>query len=111
MDVRGLTVRVLQNIAVAAVQYSRPAVNQSRGMASRLRAPASRLDAYQLHRRVADEWVKDPRRIAAAADTSHYYVRQPTKPLQALLPCLAADDRLEVPDDQRKRVRANDAAD
>src|SRR5439155_26652469 len=67
-------------------------------------------DADQLARLVANEWMKHAGRIAAAADTGDDHIGQPRDLIQALLPRLTADDRLKIPHDHRKRVRADHAA-
>ena len=74
-------------------------------------AAAARLDADQFDAGVVDERVEHAGRVAAAADAGDDHVGQPADLLEALRPRLAADDRLEVADHHRERVRPDDAAD
>ena len=58
-----------------------------------------------------DERREHAGRVRAAADAGHDRVGQAADLLEALALRLLADDRLEVADDHRERVRADDAAD
>jgi hypothetical protein len=58
-----------------------------------------------------DERVEHSRRIAAPPDAGHDHVGQAAKLPAALVDGFTADHRLEVADDPRKRVRADNGAD
>ena len=111
MDVRGLAVRVLQHITERAVQHARLAMAERGGVVAGLVAAAAGLDADQLDAVIADERIEHAGRVAAAADAGDDDIGQPADLLEALLSRLAADDRLEIADHDRKRMRPDDAAD
>ena len=102
-----LAVGVLQKIAVGAVQNPGASPRERRRVTARLESLARRLDAHQLHGRIAQERVEDPDRIRASPDAGHDGVGKAPEALLALLPRLAADDRLEVADETRIRVRSD----
>ena len=111
MDVLGLAVVVLEDIAEAAVQHAGPALGQARGVFAGLEPSAAGLGADQLDLGVVDERGEHPRGVRAAAHAGDDRVGQAPDLLQALRPRLAADHRLEVADDHRERMRADHAAD
>ena len=59
---------------------------------------------------VVDEWIKHAGRVRPAADAGDDFVRQSAQIVQALLPRFAADHGLEVADDHREGMRADDGA-
>ena len=65
MDVGGLPVGVLQDIAVAAVQHPRLAVTQRGRVPARDRSAAAGFDADELDVAVRNERVENSRGIAA----------------------------------------------
>src|SRR5262249_27600690 len=65
----------------------------------------------ELRGRVADEGIEHPGRVAAAAYAGDDQVGKSAEFFERLLPGLAADDGLEVADDAREGVRADDGAD
>src|SRR5262249_9491326 len=105
-----LAVLVLQDVAETAVQHAGLAVAQRRGVVAGAAPAPARLDADQLDGAVGHERVEHAGRVAAAAHTGDDGVRQPARLLLALLPRLAADDRLEVADHDGEGVRPDDAA-
>ena len=94
-----------------AVQDAGLALAQRGGVLAFVVAAAAGFDADQFDAGVADERIEHAGRVAAAADAGDDDVGQPADLLVALLFRFAADDRLEIADHHRKRVRADDAAD
>jgi hypothetical protein len=90
-----LAVGVLEQIAEAAVKHAGRTGAQGRAVVAGLDPPARRLDPDQLDV-VVQEGGEDPDRVGSAAHTGDHGPRQPSDPLQELLPRLAADHRLEV---------------
>ena len=80
-------------------------------MIARLARPPARLDPHEPHIGMIDERIKHPSGIAAAPHAGHHGVGQAAELPAALFHRLAADHRLEVADDPRKGMRANDRAD
>lgn len=80
-------------------------------MIARPFGPSASLDADQFHLGILDQRIEHARRIAAAAHAGHDHLGQAAELLQALGPGLAADDRLEVANDPRKRMRPDHGAD
>src|SRR5262249_35242665 len=95
----------------ATMQDAGLPVAEGRGVLTGLGAASARLDADQFDLRIADEWMEHAGRVAAAADAGDHHIRQPAKLFETLLLRLPADHRLKIADHQRKRVRADDAAD
>ena len=74
-------------------------------------AAAAGFDADQFHGCIVDERGEDSRGVRSAADAGDDVIRQSPLDFQALLARLAADHRLKIADDHRKRVRPDDRAD
>ena len=108
VDIQRLTIVILQHVAVAAVQDAFHSVGERAGVVAGVWAAASRFDPGEGHGAVLDERVEDPRRVRAAADAGDHLVWQSPQLVEALLPTLLADHRLEVADDHRERVRPHD---
>ena len=84
VDVGGLAVVVLQDVAEAAVQHAGAAEAERGGVVARLVGAAAGLDAHQLDARVVDERIEHAGRVAAAAHAGHDHVGQPAQLLEAL---------------------------
>ena len=110
MDVAGLAVVVLHHVAEAAVEHAGLAVAERGGVVAGLRAAAAGLDADELDLVVLDERIEHAGRVAAAADAGDDRIGQAAELLARLLDRFAADDRLEIADDHRERMRADDGA-
>src|SRR5260370_11922422 len=110
MDRRRLAVRVLQDVAEAAVQYAGLAVADSRRVIARAAAPSAGFDSDQFYAGLRDERVEHARRVAAAADASHDDIRQPAHLFMALPFGFLANHRLKIADHDRERMRADHAA-
>ncbi len=76
-----------------------------------VQAFAGRLDAHQLDRGVFQEGCEDAHGIGTAADAGDHLVRQATMPGEKLAARLLTDDRLEIADHLRERMRADHRAD
>src|SRR5207247_500068 len=98
VHVARLAVVVLEDVAVAAVQYAGGAETQGRGVLAAVRAAAAGLDADQRDRRIVGERGEDARGVGPAADAGDHRVRQPADLFQALGLRFATDDRLETAD-------------
>src|SRR5688572_3988222 len=103
LDVPGV---VLQDERARALEHAGAAAGEARRVAPRGDALAARFNADQSHARIVDEAVEDADGVAASADAGDDDVRQPPHPFENLLPCLAADHRLELTDHQRVWMRA-----
>src|SRR5205823_4592079 len=101
---------ILHHVAKAAVKNSWLAVAEWGGVIARLLTAPSGFDADERDFFVFDEWIKHTGRVAAAADAGDYRVWQMAELLARLLDRLAADHRLEIADDSREGVRADDRA-
>ena len=110
VDVAGLAVVVLHHVAVAAVQDAGLAVAERGGVVAGLRAAAAGFDADEGDFFVFDERIEHAGRVAAAADAGDDRVGQAAELLARLLDRFFADDRLEIADDPRERMRADDGA-
>ncbi|CRK52028.1 conserved hypothetical protein [Rhodococcus sp. RD6.2] len=110
MRLDGLTVVVLQQVGVRAVQRARRSARDRRCMTSGLHTVTACLESDQLHGRVVDEGVEDADRVGAAADARGDGVRQPAGQRAHLCAGLEADDALEVADHRRERMRARRSA-
>mmetsp|Transcript_21583 Transcript_21583/g.35860 ORF Transcript_21583/g.35860 Transcript_21583/m.35860 type:complete len:502 (-) Transcript_21583:691-2196(-) len=107
---RDLPVLVLQQVRAGPVQHPGLPLGQGGGgLAARALAPG--LDAHDLHVLVLQEGVEHADGVAAAAHAGDDVVRQLAGLLDDLAAGLAADDRLEVADDGRERVRPDGGAD
>ncbi len=111
MGVLGLPVGVLEHERTGAVQHADLAGGDAGGVPAGGHAVATRLEPVQGDRNVRDEVREDPQRVGAAADARGDRVGQPAVPLQHLGSRLGADHPLELPHQQRERVRAGDRTD
>src|ERR1019366_137961 len=97
-----LSIVVLQHERACSLQYAeRTALLETRRVLTRPDAFAPSLDANHAHILVVQESVKQSNSVAAAADTSHQFVRQPFFLLQNLPPRLATNNT------DRKSTRLN----
>ena len=110
VDVARLAVVVLHHVAVAAVEDAGLAVAERGGVVAGFRAAAAGFDADERDLFVLDERIEHAGRVAAAADAGDDRIRQAAELLARLLDGFAADDRLEIADDPRERMRADDGA-
>ena len=99
---------VLQHHGARAVQQTPGSARERRAMASAVEPAARRFDPDEAHRRLGNEGVEDPDRVASSPDAGHDRVGQSTEFAPPLPLRLPSDDRLKVPDEPRKRVRAGD---
>ena len=70
-----------------------------------------RLHAHQVHVRIIQEGREHADGVRAAAHAGSDVLGQPAVPFQELRACLAPDDRLEVPNHLRERVRPHNRSD
>src|SRR5262245_15688518 len=84
MNVGGLSVGILQDVAEAAMQDAGFAIAQRGGMAAGRRPAAPGFDADNFDRAISDEWIKHAGAIAAPANAGDDDIRQPPHVLQAL---------------------------
>src|ERR1700691_1202345 len=70
-------VRILQKIAVRAVQNTGRTTGEARGMRTKFRAAPARLYSNQSHAGIAKKSVEDSDAVAAATDAGEYRIRQP----------------------------------
>ena len=106
-----LAVRVLEQIAEAAVEHARPPARERGGVPPRGEPLPRRLDPHELHVAVVQECGEDPHRVRSAADTRRHRARQAAVALQGLGPRLATDHRLIVAHDAGERIRTHHGAD
>ena len=86
VDVLGLAVVVLEDVAEAAVEDAGPALASGSTACSPAVGPAAaRLGADQLDLGVVDERIEHPRGVRAAADAGDDGVGQAAEPVEALL--------------------------
>ena len=107
LDVASL---VLQHERARALQHAGAATGKPCRVASRRDALSTGLDANQPDVAVVEERIEDADGIAAAANARHDHVRQPTRLLEDLRARFPADDRLELADHQRIRMRSERGA-
>ena len=100
-----VAVLVLQHEGARPLQHAGAAAGEPRRVAAARDALAAGFDADQPHVAIVDERVEDAHRVAAAADARDHGIRQASGQLEDLRPRLAADDRLELADHQRVRMR------
>ena len=72
VDVQGLAVLVLQDVAEAAVQDAGPALGKAGGVLAGLEPAPARLGADQRDLGIVDERGEHPRRVGTAADAGHH---------------------------------------
>src|SRR5579872_406989 len=106
-----LTIVILQHVAVTAVQHTRLAEAERRGMVAVSLAVPARLDANKLHSGIIDERIENPRRVASASDACNHHVGKSFQHVKALLLGFLPDDALEIADHHGKWMWANDRAD
>src|SRR5215469_10454496 len=87
------------------MQYTWSSGHQSGGMLATIDAIAARFYAEQSHLLVPGKRIEHADGIAASADTGHHHVWKPSRYAKDLLPGLASDHRLEVPNDFWIRMR------
>ena len=102
-----LTVLVLAEIALHAVENAQTAGSDGRGGLCGVDTAACGFTADQAHALILDEVVKRADGVRAAADTCHHDVREFALLFEHLLLDLLGDDRLEIAHDGRERVRAH----
>ena len=84
MDVVGLAVVVLEDVAEAAVEHARAPLGEAGGVLAGGRPPAAGLGADQLDRLVLDERVEHPGGVRPAADAGDDRVGQAAEAFEAL---------------------------
>src|SRR6266851_5565738 len=92
----GLPVFVLQQIREGALERTRRATREGRGVTPGLDTVAPSLVADEPDLRIVDERVEDADRVGPAANARGHRVRQPTGLLDNLHPCLQPDNALKV---------------
>src|SRR5580692_1965434 len=106
MRQRYLTVRVLQKIAVGAVQDAGRSAGESCGMRAKLSAAAAGFYSDQTNARVAKKRMEDSDGVTAAADAGENRIRQPVLALQNLAAGFISDDAVKIADHHRIGMRA-----
>ncbi|MCY1391613.1 hypothetical protein D9M71_64610 [compost metagenome] len=110
VGVGDLAVAVLQQVGAVAVQYARDAAGQACGVFVGIDAVAAGFNTDDVYAQVVEERVEQAHGIGAAANTGNQAVGQATFLGVQLLFGFLADDRLEVANHCRVRMRASHGA-
>ncbi len=106
MRQRDLAVRILQHVAVGALQHAGSAPAETRGMLAGSVTAAAGFDPYQLHVVIRHERVENSDGVAASAHAGKDRIGQPALRFQNLAARLLADHLLEIAHHHRVRMRA-----
>src|SRR5215469_16856466 len=109
MRSRDLTVAVLQDIRICALQHSWQAATEARCMLSKFVSASSCLYTDELYFLIANKLVEHSNRIRSPAHTRNQRCRQFAFGFQDLLPRFASDHGMEVAHHSRIRMRAQHA--
>src|SRR5699024_2982731 len=97
---------ILEQVHLCTVEDADVAICERGCMLACLYAAAGCLDTDQPYRFLFNEWVEHADGIAAASDACYYRIRQTAFTVHHLLPGLSADDRLQITDNLRERMRS-----
>src|SRR6516225_3441458 len=97
---------VVLKVAVRSMQYARRTSIESCRMIAQMLAPASSLDAHELHPFITDERVENSDRIATASYAGEYGIRQALFAFQDLRPCFIANHTMKIAHHERIRMCA-----
>src|SRR5512135_916036 len=110
MGAQDITVIVLQKKTLGALEDADRSACKTRCMLTRNNSSSSCLHPDHTNAFIPNKKVEKPHCITAPSDTGYEIVRQFSFSLENLLPCLFTYHRLEVSDNQRKGMRAEDGA-
>mmetsp|Transcript_24392 Transcript_24392/g.58134 ORF Transcript_24392/g.58134 Transcript_24392/m.58134 type:complete len:239 (-) Transcript_24392:481-1197(-) len=110
MGVHHLSLVVLNEIRVRAVEDARAAKGERRSMLICVHAKPGSLHAIQLNILILHKLVEEPHRIGSAPDAGNEHVGFSSPLLHALPPRLLPNHGMEVPDHHGKRVGPCDRA-
>src|SRR5216684_4157141 len=106
MGERDLTIRILQQVAIGSMQYAGGTAGETRSVLAQCGAAATRFDADQPYRFVADEGVEQADGVAASADASESGIREAAFAPQNFRAGFEADHAMEIAHHHRIGMRA-----
>lgn len=110
VDVTGLSVVVLHDVAEAAVENTFLSEGERAGMIAGLRAASSCFDTGEADGFVFNKGIEHSSGVGSATDTGDDFVGEVADFFEALLACFLTDDGLEVADDLREGVWSDDGS-
>jgi hypothetical protein len=102
-----LAMLVLKNDRVAALQHPCATETERGGIVAESGPATARLHAEQLDTAVREERMEQADRVRAPAHAGDRDIGQPARLLEHLRTCLAPDDRLQLANQPRVRMRAD----
>src|SRR5207249_6940245 len=105
-----LPVFILEDVRKRSVKHARPPARKSSRVITECGSTTAGFNTHHANLFLADEVIEQSDGVASAAHAGYEYVRQPAFLLENLRARFSADDRLELSNHHRVRMRTKDRA-